>query len=272
VVALGLSADPRVGVCCELNARMPCSAHVRAADRPSDAQRERSIAQVHRLNLHATGKVHPGSPTAPFLAQAGLIDLFAGAPAVQQLRGHDGQVRARAGQLHQVMQGELGISWRMHDQSRPAAGCPVSPPPTSLHAARPQAKGSDLRVHFKNSREAAMALKGRELTKAKKYLEDVIDHKRAIPFRRFCGGVGRTAQVLPPPAVPSEAMPEAPVAALQTPRRLRLVQQAVFDGRAHAAQRRTSSAWPHAPYSLLLAAVHGVHLASIYLLPAPNVQ
>ena len=44
-----------------------------------------------------------------------------------------------------------------------------------------------------------MALKGRELTKAKKYLEDVIDHKRAIPFRRFCGGVGRTAQVPPSP-------------------------------------------------------------------------
>jgi ribosomal protein L22 len=50
-------------------------------------------------------------------------------------------------------------------------------------------------VHFKNSREAANALKGMELGKAKRYLEDVIDHKRAIPFRRFCGGVGRTAQV-----------------------------------------------------------------------------
>jgi ribosomal protein uL22 len=25
-------------------------------------------------------------------------------------------------------------------------------------------------------------------------LEDVIAHKQAIPFRRFCGGVGRTAQ------------------------------------------------------------------------------
>ena len=33
-----------------------------------------------------------------------------------------------------------------------------------------------------------------ELNKAKKYLEDVIAHKRAVPFRRFCGGVGRTAQ------------------------------------------------------------------------------
>lgn len=58
-----------------------------------------------------------------------------------------------------------------------------------------QAKGSDLRAHFKNTREAACALKHMELAKAKRYLEDVIDHKRAIPFRRFCGGVGRTAQV-----------------------------------------------------------------------------
>lgn len=57
-----------------------------------------------------------------------------------------------------------------------------------------KARGSDLRVHFKNTREAAFALRNRTLTNAKKYLEDVIDHKRAIPFRRFCGGVGRTAQ------------------------------------------------------------------------------
>ena len=40
-----------------------------------------------------------------------------------------------------------------------------------------------------------MAIKNMSLEKAKKYLEDVMDKKRAIPFRRFCGGVGRTAQV-----------------------------------------------------------------------------
>merc|ERR1712185_126924 len=57
-----------------------------------------------------------------------------------------------------------------------------------------KAKGSDLRVHFKNTRETAQAIKNMNLEKAKKYLEDVIDKKRAIPFRRFCGGVGRTAQ------------------------------------------------------------------------------
>ncbi|NP_001365704.1 60S ribosomal protein L17-like [Physcomitrium patens] len=57
-----------------------------------------------------------------------------------------------------------------------------------------KARGSDLRVHFKNTREAAQAIKHMELAKAKRYLEDVCAHKQAIPFRRFCGGVGRTAQ------------------------------------------------------------------------------
>merc|ERR1711904_123395 len=57
-----------------------------------------------------------------------------------------------------------------------------------------KAKGSDLRVHFKNTRETAMAIKGMNLEKAKKYLEDVMDKKCAIPFRRYCGGTGRTAQ------------------------------------------------------------------------------
>lgn len=51
-----------------------------------------------------------------------------------------------------------------------------------------------MRVHFKNTRESAQAIKHMELSKAKKYLEDVLAHKRVIPFRRFCGGVGRTAQ------------------------------------------------------------------------------
>ena len=57
-----------------------------------------------------------------------------------------------------------------------------------------KARGSDLRVHFSNTRETAMAIKGKSLKIAKKYLEDVIDHKTCVPFHRFCKGVGRTAQ------------------------------------------------------------------------------
>ena len=57
-----------------------------------------------------------------------------------------------------------------------------------------KARGSDLRVHFKNTAETARAVRGMSLNKAKAYMEAVMDHKRCIPFLRFNGGVGRTAQ------------------------------------------------------------------------------
>lgn len=47
---------------------------------------------------------------------------------------------------------------------------------------------------MQNTRETAFAIRKLPLGKAKRYLEDVLAHKQAIPFRRFCGGVGRTAQ------------------------------------------------------------------------------
>jgi len=46
-----------------------------------------------------------------------------------------------------------------------------------------KARGSHLRVHFKNTRETAAALLGRPLKKARQYLEDVIAHKDIVPFR-----------------------------------------------------------------------------------------
>lgn len=57
-----------------------------------------------------------------------------------------------------------------------------------------QASGKYLRVHFKNTHEAAAVLKGMTITKARKFLQDVVEHKQAVPFRRFKGGVGRCAQ------------------------------------------------------------------------------
>lgn len=53
----------------------------------------------------------------------------------------------------------------------------------------------DLRVHFKNTREAAQAIKKMHLKKALQYLRDVLNKKQIIPFRRYSGGVGRKAQV-----------------------------------------------------------------------------
>ena len=58
-----------------------------------------------------------------------------------------------------------------------------------------KARGSNLRVHFKNTREAAYTLKGMHIRKASRYLKDVVAKKQIVPFRRFSGGVGRKAQV-----------------------------------------------------------------------------
>ncbi|KAI9759705.1 MAG: 60S ribosomal protein L17 [Chaenotheca gracillima] len=57
-----------------------------------------------------------------------------------------------------------------------------------------RARGSYLRVSFKNTRETAQAINGRKLQRAVAYLENVLEHKEAIPMRRYAGSTGRTAQ------------------------------------------------------------------------------
>mmetsp|Transcript_17020 Transcript_17020/g.36995 ORF Transcript_17020/g.36995 Transcript_17020/m.36995 type:complete len:188 (+) Transcript_17020:27-590(+) len=57
------------------------------------------------------------------------------------------------------------------------------------------ARGSELRVHFKNTRETAFAIKGMKLQRAKAYLSNVIEKKEIIPFVRYRYGVGRKAQL-----------------------------------------------------------------------------
>lgn len=57
-----------------------------------------------------------------------------------------------------------------------------------------KACGSDLRVHFKNTRETAMAIKGMTYRRAVAYLNNVLAHKECIPFRRFSSHTGRTGQ------------------------------------------------------------------------------
>eukprot|EP01018_Ginkgo_biloba_P003126 Gb_06684 [translate_table: standard] len=57
-----------------------------------------------------------------------------------------------------------------------------------------KARGSNLRVHFKNTREATQAIKKLYLAKAKRYLEDVLAHKKEIPLCHFYGAVGGTVQ------------------------------------------------------------------------------
>ncbi|XP_065797318.1 large ribosomal subunit protein uL22-like [Muntiacus reevesi] len=57
-----------------------------------------------------------------------------------------------------------------------------------------KSRGSNLCVHFKNTRETAQAIKGMHIRKATKYLKDVTLKKQSGPFRRYSGGAGRCAQ------------------------------------------------------------------------------
>ena len=75
-------------------------------------------------------------------------------------------------------------------RSRPSYATKARNPDESVRC-----RGTSIRVHFKNTRETAMAIKGKSLHKAQLFLHDVIAHKAAVPFRRFTGGIGRTPQV-----------------------------------------------------------------------------
>ncbi|KAI4146545.1 MAG: hypothetical protein LQ340_005890 [Diploschistes diacapsis] len=57
-----------------------------------------------------------------------------------------------------------------------------------------RSRGQYLRVSFKNTRETAQAINGWKLQRALTYLNNVIDHKEAVPMRRYAGGTGRAAQ------------------------------------------------------------------------------
>lgn len=57
-----------------------------------------------------------------------------------------------------------------------------------------KARGSHLRVHFKHCRNIAHYTKGMKVEKALKHLDDVLAFKAVIPFVRYTGGIGGTAQ------------------------------------------------------------------------------
>ena len=48
-----------------------------------------------------------------------------------------------------------------------------------------KASGREIRVSHKAAREVCKSIKGMTLTNAKKYLRDVIEKKKAVPFRRY---------------------------------------------------------------------------------------
>mmetsp|Transcript_40966 Transcript_40966/g.63945 ORF Transcript_40966/g.63945 Transcript_40966/m.63945 type:complete len:155 (+) Transcript_40966:1988-2452(+) len=57
------------------------------------------------------------------------------------------------------------------------------------------ASSKNLRVHFKNTRETASALKGMNILRAKNYLQNVVKKEEIVPFNRYKYGVSRKAQV-----------------------------------------------------------------------------
>ena len=57
-----------------------------------------------------------------------------------------------------------------------------------------KARGAYLRVHFKNTRETAHALKRMTIRRATRYLKNVVNKKEIVPFKRYNGGVGRKSQ------------------------------------------------------------------------------
>ena len=74
-----------------------------------------------------------------------------------------------------------------------------------------RSKGENIRVHFKNTRETAMAIKGMDIKRAEQYLNNVLAKKEAIPFRRFTGCIGRKAQ--------SKNVPGAPTTQVRWPKK-----------------------------------------------------
>merc|ERR1739840_81241 len=88
--------------------------------------------------------------------------------------------------------GVFDLIFLFHRKFIAAMGRYAAEPDNATWAAK--AKGSNLRVHFKNTRETAQAIKAMPLHRATKYLKNVIAHKEIVPFRRFMGGVGRHAQ------------------------------------------------------------------------------
>jgi len=56
-----------------------------------------------------------------------------------------------------------------------------------------KSRGSHLRIHFKHCREITTHIKGLQVAKAQKFLDDVLAFKTIVPFTKYTGGIGRKA-------------------------------------------------------------------------------
>ena len=86
-------------------------------------------------------------------------------------------------------------SYDPHEQLLTPSPLQVRYAATTLESSKSaRARGSYLRTSFKNTRETAQAINGWKVARALTYLENVINHKEAVPMRRYAGSTGRTAQ------------------------------------------------------------------------------
>jgi len=68
-----------------------------------------------------------------------------------------------------------------------------------------KALGYEISMSPKDSYEVCKAIRGMTLGAAKKYLEDVLDHKRAIPFTRYNGKIKHRVGKMGPGGYPEKA-------------------------------------------------------------------
>ena len=64
-------------------------------------------------------------------------------------------------------------------------------PKNEKHA---RASGVNVPINFKRTWETAKMMKGKTIEEVKTYFNDVLEHKRIIPFTKYTNGIGRKAQ------------------------------------------------------------------------------
>ncbi|KAH8658856.1 ribosomal protein L22/L17 [Tricladium varicosporioides] len=121
-----------------------------------------------------------------------VVHTDEGTLALQQLQVREGPVS------------EFGGIWNLRKVRRQLTSTDSTASPndkmvryaaTEIHPTKSaRARGAYLRVSFKNTRETAQAINGWKLQRAVAFLENVKEHKEAVPMRRYAGGTGRAAQ------------------------------------------------------------------------------
>ena len=57
-----------------------------------------------------------------------------------------------------------------------------------------KAKAKDVKISFKNTREAAKMMKGKTIAEIRTYFNQVLAHQRCIPYTKYTGNISRTPQ------------------------------------------------------------------------------